>query len=74
VCTGEDLVSSLKDLRRDSISRTQMRPKVARLAGDKSKVETFETLKIFQVRKKSQAQEEEHNSHQISCRGRDLDH
>jgi hypothetical protein len=39
----------------------QERPKVARLAGDKSKAETFETLKIFQVRKKSQAQEEEHN-------------
>jgi hypothetical protein len=35
----------VRKLRRDSISRTQVRPKVARLTGDKSKVEAFETLK-----------------------------
>jgi hypothetical protein len=51
----------------------QARPKVTGLI-EESKVEAFETLEIFQVRKKSKAQEEEHNNHQISCRGEDLDH
>jgi outer membrane protease len=51
----------------------RMRPKVIGLA-EESKVEDFETLEIFQVSKKTKAQEEEHNSHHITFRGEDMDH
>jgi hypothetical protein len=57
-------------LRSDSISRTQVRPKVTRLI-EEAKFKAFEASKSSKSRKKdAKAQEEEHNNHQISCRGK----
>jgi hypothetical protein len=47
-----------------------MQPKVTGFT-EESNVVAFKTLEIFQVRKKEkEAQEEENNNHQISCRGK----
>jgi hypothetical protein len=62
----------VQNIKRDRISKMQVRPKVIGLI-EESKVESFETLEIFQFRKKSKDQEEEHNNLHINCRGEDLD-